>query len=109
MNVPLKPLHTPALVMRSRTVEIKYHLPNQGAIDHVDIDTTGLKVYDKGKSKTRKYGKEKRRIWRKLHLSVDVFTHEIIAAEVSLVSVGDNEILPILFNQLRRKIQLSHC
>ncbi len=32
-------------------------------------------------------------------------THEVIAAEVSLVSVGDNEVLPILRNLLRRKIQ----
>ncbi len=33
----------------------------------------------------RKYGKENRHIWRKLHLAVDVSTHEVIAAEVSLV------------------------
>ncbi|PCS22790.1 transposase [Candidatus Enterovibrio escicola] len=31
--------------------------------------------------------------------------HEVITAEVSLVSVGDNEVLPILLNPLRRKIQ----
>ncbi|PCS22989.1 Mobile element protein [Candidatus Enterovibrio escicola] len=34
-----------------------------------------------------------------------MFTHEIIVAEVSLVSVGDNEVLPLLLNPLRRKIQ----
>ncbi|PCS23468.1 Mobile element protein [Candidatus Enterovibrio escicola] len=32
-------------------------------------------------------------------------THEVIAAEVSIVSVGDNEVLPTLLNPLRRKIQ----
>ncbi len=32
-------------------------------------------------------------------------THEIIAAEVSLVSVGDNEISLTLLNSLSRKIQ----
>ncbi|PCS23383.1 transposase [Candidatus Enterovibrio escicola] len=42
---------------------------------------------------------------RKLHLAVDVFTQEVIAAEVNLVFVGDNEVLPILLNPLRRKIQ----
>ncbi|PCS22376.1 hypothetical protein BTN49_2105 [Candidatus Enterovibrio escicola] len=29
-------------------------------------------------------------------------THEVIAAEVNLVLVGDNEVLPILLNTLRR-------
>ncbi|WP_146679153.1 transposase [Candidatus Enterovibrio escicola] len=43
-------------------------------------------------------------MWSKLHLAVDVSTHEVIAAEVSLVFVGDNEILPIVLNSLRRKI-----
>ncbi|PCS22339.1 Mobile element protein [Candidatus Enterovibrio escicola] len=32
-------------------------------------------------------------------------THEVLAAEVSLVSVGDNEVLSTLINPLRRKIQ----
>ncbi|PCS21766.1 Mobile element protein [Candidatus Enterovibrio escicola] len=31
-------------------------------------------------------------------------TYKVIAAEVSLVSVGDNEFLPKLLNPLRRKI-----
>jgi len=52
----------------------------------------------------KKHGAEKRRTWRKLHLAVDVETHEAISAEVSLVSVGDNEVLPTLLNPLRRKI-----
>ncbi len=69
---------------------------NQGAVAHVVIDATGIKIYDEGKWKTRKQGKEKRRIWRKLHLTVDVSTHEVIAAEVSLFSVGDSEVLPII-------------
>lgn len=31
-------------------------------------------------------------------------THEVIAAEVSLVLISDNEVLPTLLNPLRRKI-----
>lgn len=41
----------------------------------------------------RKHGKEKRRVWRKLHLAIDASTHEVISAVVSLESVGDNEVL----------------
>ncbi|PCS24069.1 Mobile element protein [Candidatus Enterovibrio escicola] len=32
-------------------------------------------------------------------------THEVIAAEVSLVAMGDNAVLPTLLSPLRRKIQ----
>ncbi len=99
------PLHTLALVMRSKTVKVKYHLPSKGAVAHVVIDAIGLKVYGEVVWKTRKHGKDKRHLWCKLHLTVDMFTHEVIATEVSLVSVGDNEILPTLLNPLRRKIQ----
>ncbi|MCV4677299.1 transposase, partial [Escherichia coli] len=65
----------------------------------------GLKVYGEGEWKIRKHGKEKRRVWRKLHLAVDATTHAVIAAEVSLETVADNEVLPTLLNPLRRKIK----
>jgi hypothetical protein len=52
----------------------------------------------------KKHGAEKRRTWRKLHLAVDVETHEAISTEVSLVSVGDSEVLSTLLNPLRRKV-----
>ncbi len=55
--------------------------------------------------KTRKHGKDNWRIWRKLHLAVDVSTHAVIAAAVSLVSVSDKGGLLTLLNPLRRKIQ----
>ncbi|MEZ8046452.1 IS5 family transposase, partial [Vibrio sp. 10N.247.310.56] len=56
--------------------------------------------------KVKKHGVEKRRTWRKLYLAVDVDTHEAISAsaEVSLVNVGDSEVLPTLLNPLRRKV-----
>ncbi len=44
------------------------------------------------------------RTWRKLHLPIDASTYEVVAVEVSLVSVEDNEVLPTLLNPLRRKI-----
>ncbi len=64
------------------------------------IYATGLKVYGEGERKTRKHGKEKRRIWRKLYLAVDVSTHAFISAEISLVFMGDNEVLSTLLNPL---------
>ena len=60
------------------------------------IDSTGLKVYGEGEWKTRKDGKEKHRTWRKLHLAVNANMHEVVAAEVFLVNVADNKVLPTL-------------
>ncbi len=54
---------------------------------------------------TRSKMMEKRRVWRKLHLAVDAATHAVVAAEVSLETVADNEVLPTLLNPLRRKIE----
>jgi hypothetical protein len=50
----------------------------RGAIDIV-VDSTGLKVFGEGEWKTRTHGKTKRRTWRKLHLSVNPDTREIVA------------------------------
>ncbi len=62
-----------------------------------------FKVFGEGEWKVRKYGTEKRRVWRKLHLAVDPVTHDIVAAEVSLENIHDAEVLPTLLNPLRRK------
>ena len=72
---------------------------------HQVIDSTELKVYGEGEWKRRKHGKEKRRVWRKLHLTVDAAPHAIVAAESSLENIADNEVLPTLLYPLRRKIE----
>ncbi|WP_097356198.1 transposase [Candidatus Enterovibrio escicola] len=76
----------------SKIVEVTYRLLSLGAVNPIIIDATGLKVYEKSECKTRKHGKVKRRIWCKLHLAVDVSTHEVIAAEVSADCAYDTEI-----------------
>ncbi|AQS36672.1 transposase, IS4 family [Shewanella psychrophila] len=105
MDVPLTSPSYSCISKRAKTVNIKYRSPSRGSVAHVVIDSTGLKVYGEGEWKTRKYGKEKRRTWRKLHLAVDANTHEVVAAEVTLVNVADNEVLPTLIKPLRRQIK----
>ncbi|MFA0492255.1 IS5 family transposase [Vibrio sp. 10N.222.54.B11] len=104
LEVPLTPPDYTCISKRSKTVQVKYRNKSRGAIRHIAIDSTGLKVFGEGEWKVKKHGAEKRRTWRKLHLAVDVETHEAISAEVSLVSVGDSEVLPTLLNPLRRKV-----
>ncbi|BDM66015.1 hypothetical protein NFHSH190041_34670 [Shewanella sp. NFH-SH190041] len=58
-------------------------------------------MYGEGEWKMHKHDKEKRQIWRKLHLVIDATTHDIIGAQVSLENVADNEVLLALLNPLR--------
>lgn len=104
MNVPLTSPDYTSISKSAKTVNVQYRNPGRGPIAYVAVDATGLKVFGEGEWKTRKHGSEKRRTWRKLHLAIDASTHEVVASEVSLVSVGDNEVLPTLLNPLRRKI-----
>ncbi|WP_034283815.1 IS5 family transposase [Aeromonas salmonicida] len=104
-DVPLQSPDYSCISKRPKQVNIQYRLPSKGQVAHLVIDATGLKVYGDGEWKVRKHGKEKRRVWRKLHLAVDANTHAIVAAEVSLETVGDNEVLPTSLNRLRRKIE----
>ncbi len=104
MNVPLRSPNYTSISKRAKTVEVKYKNKSRGPVRHIAIDSTGLKVFGEGEWKVKKHGAEKRRTWRKLHLAVDVDTHDVISAEVSLVNVGDSEALPTLLNPLRRKV-----
>ncbi|WP_034282325.1 IS5 family transposase [Aeromonas salmonicida] len=105
MDVRLQSPDYSCISKRGKQVNIQYRLPSKGPVAHLVIDATGLKVYGDGEWKVRKHGKEKRRVWRKLHLAVDANTHAIVAAEVSLETVGGNEVLPTLLNRLRREIE----
>ncbi|GAB2942227.1 IS5 family transposase [Hafnia psychrotolerans] len=79
--------------------------PTRGEIAHLVIDSTRLKVFGEGEWKVKKHGKERRLIWRKLHLAVDANTHEIICADLSLNNVTDLEAFAGLIRQTLRKIR----
>ena len=102
-QVPLSCPHYSCISRRAKDVDVSFK--TKGPIQHLAIDATGLKVYGEGEWKVKKHGTDgKRRVWRKLHLAVDTNTHEIIAAELSLSTVTDAEVLPNLLKQTRRKI-----
>ncbi|PMM88405.1 transposase, partial [Vibrio sp. 10N.261.46.E8] len=104
-HVPLSCPHYTCISRRAKQVEVSFKTKTRGAIQHLAIDATGLKVYGEGEWKVKKHGTDgKRRVWRKLHIAVDTNTHEIIAAELSLSTVTDGEVLPNLLKQTRRSI-----
>jgi Transposase DDE domain len=67
---------------------------------HVVVDATGLKVYGEGEWKVRTHGVGKRRTWRKLHLAVDEANNRILGVVLTTNDFKDNEVLPMLMNQL---------
>ncbi|EKC5524289.1 TPA: IS5 family transposase [Vibrio parahaemolyticus] len=92
-NVPIVCPHYSCISRRAKQVEVSFKPKTRGAIQHLAIDATGLKVYGEGEWKIKKHGTDgKRRVWRKLHLAVDTSTHE------------DAEVLPNLLKQTRRRI-----
>lgn len=104
-NVPIVCPHYSCISRRAKQVEVSFKPKTRGAIQHLAIDATGLKVYGEVEWKVKKHGIDgKRRVWRKLHLAVDTSTHEIVAAELSLLNVTDAEVLPNLLKQTRRRI-----
>ncbi len=108
-NVPIVCPHYSCISRRAKQVEVSFKPKTRGAIQHLAIDATGLKVYGEGEWKVKKHGTDgKHRVWRKLHLAVDTSTHEVVAAELSLSNVTDAEVLPNLLKQtLRRIIEIS--
>ncbi len=99
-NVAIVCPHYNCISRRAKQVEVSFKPKTRGAIQHLAIDATGLKVYGEGEWKVKKHGTDgKRRVWRKLHLAVDTSTHEIVAAELSLSNVTDAEVLPNLLSK----------
>lgn len=104
-HLPLCCPHYSCISRRAKDADVSFKTKTKGAIQHLAIDATGIKVYGEGEWKVKKHGTDgKRRVWRKLHLAVDTSTLEIIAAELSLSTVTDAEVLPNLLKQTRRKI-----
>jgi len=66
---------------------------------HLVLDSTGLKVFGEGEWKVKKHGKGKRRLWKKLHLSVDEATGEVLAVLVTAAEAADGVQLPELVLQ----------
>ena len=71
---------------------------------HLVVDSTGLKVFGEGEWKVRKYGAEKRRTWRKLHLAVDQATNIIHAVELTTNAMSDADMIKPLLAAIEQPI-----
>ncbi len=107
IKVPLNCPDDTCISKRAKSGHVPFKTATPGEIAHLVIDSSGLNVLGEGEWKVKKYGQEKRRIWRKLHLAVDTETHEVICADLSLSNVTDTEAFPGLIRQRYRKIKVA--
>ena len=70
---------------------------------HLLLDSTGLKLFEKGEWDGEKHGRD-RRSWRKLHLAVDAETGEIVARVLTSKEAGDAGQVPVLLEQVEGEI-----
>lgn len=91
MHVDLPVHHYTTLCRRAVGLEVDLRVTPSRDPRHLVIDSTGLKVFGEGEWKMRTHGKSKRRTWRKLHLSVDAKTHEIVACSLTDKDTHDSK------------------
>lgn len=89
MGLDLKVPDYSTLSRRAKKLQVT--LPQTSAASHIVMDATGLKVYGEGEWKVRKHGYSKRRTWRKLHLSINPDSGEIVVAELTSNSITDGQ------------------
>ncbi|WP_440589555.1 IS5 family transposase [Pseudoalteromonas luteoviolacea] len=110
MDAPIHLFVYNCLCKREKTIDVQYRTKptTHGFIDIV-VDSTGLKVYGNGEWHTRKHRASTRRPWRKLHLSIDAASHDIVNAKLSMVNMSDGEALGDLLRPLSRNIDRVTC
>jgi hypothetical protein len=87
------------LSRRARRLHLSLSSHSTKRIKHLVIDSSGLKVYGEGEWKVRVHGADKRRTWRKLHISMDAETHHVTAALLTDKDALDRNALPALLKQ----------
>jgi Transposase DDE domain len=103
MRAALPSPHYSTLCRHARSLEHSLATPSK--IKHLVIDSSGLKVYGEGEWKVRTHGADKRRTWRKLHISIDASNHQITAALITDKELLDRNALPDLLEQTEAEVE----
>ena len=103
MQVALPAPHYSTLCRRARRLELSLGAPQK--ISHLVIDSSGLKVDGEGEWQVRTHGKAKRRTWRKLHISMDAATHQLMGASLTDKDVLDRNAVAGLLEQTEAEIK----
>jgi hypothetical protein len=90
-----------SLAKRAAQLNVSLELaPTAGPIDIV-IDSTGLKVFGAGEWRSDAYRHPRRRTWRKLHLSINAHSQEIVAEMLTSKKCDDADLVPEILTQIQ--------
>jgi hypothetical protein len=104
MQVKLPSAHYSTLSRRARQLQLSLSTSTK-KIEHLVIDSSGLKVYGEGEWKVRVHGVDKRRTWRKLHISMDASNHQVTAALMTHKDKLDRNALADLLEQTKSEFE----
>lgn len=105
LQIKLPTPHYSLLSRRARRLEVKLFPTRPNKIKHLVVDSSGLKVYGEGEWKVRLHGADKRRTWRRLHISIDGDTQQLCAALLTDKDVVDPRCLPKLLKQVEADVE----
>lgn len=88
-HIDLPAPHYSLLSRRARHLKVALAAPSAKPIKHLVFDASGLKVFGEGEWKVRIHGQDYRRRWRKLHISVDADSQQIITTLLTDATVVD--------------------
>jgi hypothetical protein len=92
------------LCRRGKTLKVDLGVVKTSQPLNVLIDSTGIKVMGEGEWKMRCHGKTRRRLWRKLHIAMDLKTQMILSATMTESARLDGNYLPVLMDQIEGQI-----
>jgi len=100
VGLKLQVSHYSRLSRRASGLDIQLtRLKNKGKVPmDLVIDSTGLKIFGEGEWKICTHGKQKRRTWRKYHVSVNPDSQEVTAIALTKANVHDCTMLPALLS-----------
>lgn len=104
LNISLPVPDYSTLCRRSSKLKVKLAGKPASKIKHLLVDSSGLKVFGEGEWKVRTHGKDKRRTWRKLHISMDGETLLMTAAVVTDNKTLDRKALAQLLEETEGEI-----
>lgn len=79
--------------------KLKRFAQPKGAV-HVLIDSSGLKVFGEGEWKVRTHGKDKRRTWKKIHITIDADGKMVLSTEITSSNVHDSTMVKPLLDPI---------
>ena len=105
LQVDLPTPHYSLLSRRARLLDIPLTAPSAKPIKHLVFDASGLKVFGEGEWKVRTHGQDHRRRWRKLHISIDADSQQVITALLTDATVVDPRTLPRQLKQVAAPVE----